>query len=74
MNIQSIRYIMTRCVFYISDVLAMGYKAHNEFHNTLIGVKFYLKFLFSHELTLNEQETTLNKHFCRNIGTDDTVT
>ena len=50
-------YYKTSCVFYIPEPLARGYKTHNEFHNTLYGMKIHLRFFLSHELTRNEQIT-----------------
>ena len=56
-------YYKMSCVFYIPVPLARGYKTHNEFHNTLYGIKIYLRFFLSYEFKCNEQITTCNNNF-----------
>ena len=58
-------YYETSCVFYIHEPLARGYRIHNEFHNTSYGMKIHLRFFLSHELTRNQQMTTLNRFLFR---------
>ena len=48
----------TSCVFYIPELLARGYQANKEFHNTSYGMKIHLRFFLSHQLARNEQITT----------------
>ena len=62
-------YCETSCVLYIPEPLAREYKTHNEFHNTMYGMKIHLRFFLSHALTRNEHITTWNRLFLR-IGTN----
>ena len=39
----------TSCVFSIPEPLARGYKTHNNFHNSLYGMKIHLRFFLLHE-------------------------
>ena len=52
-------YYETSFVFYIPSPLARGYKTHNEFNNTSYGMKIYLRFFSSHELTRNQTDDAL---------------